>query len=101
MCFRGNAIMRKVYKSVFAVVTAAVILTCSACAVIPAADPAEEPDAEKALTETAEEIRIPASIFRFANTDIEDNMDEFGSLKLPRRRKKSLWKCTPVPLTMC
>ena len=78
MCFQGNAIMRKVYKSVFAVVTAAVILTCSACAVIPAADPAEEPDAEKALTETAEEIRIPASIFRFANTDIEDNMDEFG-----------------------
>ena len=78
MCFQGNAIMRKVYKSVFAVVTVAVILTCSACAVIPAADPAEEPDAEKALTETAEEIRIPASIFRFANTDIEDNMDEFG-----------------------
>lgn len=34
-------------------VTASVIITCSACADTPAADPAEEPNAEKTLTETA------------------------------------------------
>ena len=31
----------------------------------------------KTLPETTEEIVIPASIFRFTNTDIEDNMDDF------------------------
>lgn len=34
-------------------VTASVIITCSACADTPAADPAEEPNAEKTLTKTA------------------------------------------------
>ena len=58
-------------------VSAAVILACSACAYIPAPDPAEDPDAGKTLPETTEEIVIPASIFRFTNTDVEDNMDDF------------------------
>ena len=58
-------------------VSAAVILACSACAYISAPDPAEDPDAGKTLQETTEEIVIPASIFRFTNTDIEDNMEDF------------------------
>lgn len=78
--------MKKLYKSVPAVATAAVILTCSACSVIPAADPAEEPATEKALPETTEEITIPASIFKFANTDIEDNMEAFGDYCTDVRR---------------
>ena len=78
--------MKKLYKSVPAVATAAVILTCSACSGIPAADPAEEPATEKALPETTEEITIPASIFKFANTDIEDNMEAFGDYCTDVRR---------------
>ena len=51
--------MKKLYKSVPAVATAAVILTCSACSGIPAADPAEEPATEKALPETTRQRRLP------------------------------------------
>ena len=69
--------MDKLYKTVLATVTAASVLVCSACAGAPAADQVQDPDAGKTLPEMTEKITIPASIFKFANTDIEDNMEAF------------------------
>ena len=75
------------------------VLACSACASMPVADPAVEGD----QPETLEKITIPASIFEFANSDIEDNFEEFSDycysverdgndliLELRRRKKKNL-----------
>ncbi len=69
--------MDKLYKTVLAALTAASVLAFSACAGSPAADQIQDPDAGKTLPEMTEEITIPASIIRFANTDIEDNMEAF------------------------
>lgn len=79
--------MEKLHNTVLAAVTAAAVLACSACTNTPAADPAREPDAGKTLPETTEEITIPASIFKFANTDIEDNMEAFGDYCTDVRRE--------------
>ena len=72
MCFQRSERIDKLYKTVLATVTAASVLVCSACAGAPAADQVQDPDAGKKLPEMTEKITIPASIFKFANTDIED-----------------------------
>jgi len=90
--------MEKLHNTVLAAVTAAAVLACSACANTPAADPTGEPDAGKTLPETTEEITIPASIFKFANTDIEDNMEAFGDYCTDVRRNGDdlILKVTPA-----
>lgn len=66
--------MKKLYKYLLDAVVVSTVLACSACASMPVADPAVEGD----QPETLEKITIPASIFEFANSDIEDNFEEFS-----------------------
>ena len=69
--------MKKLYKYVLDAVMVAAVLVCSACANAPAADPNSEP-VEGNQPKNLEEITIPASIFEFANSDIDDNFEEFS-----------------------
>lgn len=69
--------MKKLYKYVLDAVMVAAVLVCSACANAPAADPNSEP-VEGNQPKNLEEVTIPASIFEFANSDIEDNFEEFS-----------------------
>ena len=69
--------MKKWYKYVLDAAMVAAVLVCSACANAPAADPNPEP-VEGDQPKNLEEITIPASIFEFANSDIEDNFEEFS-----------------------
>lgn len=66
--------MKKLYKYLLDAVVVSTVLACSACASMPVADSAVEGD----QPETLEKITIPASIFEFANSDIEDNFEEFS-----------------------
>ena len=66
--------MKKLYKYLLDAVVVFTVLACSACASMPVADPAVEGD----QPETLEKITIPASIFEFANSDIQDNFEEFS-----------------------
>ena len=69
--------MKKWYKYVLDAAMVAAVLVCSACANAPAADPNPEP-VEGDQPKNLEEITIPASIFEFANSDIDDNFEEFS-----------------------
>ena len=69
--------MKKLYQYVLDAAMIAAVLVCSACAGTPAPDPNPEP-VEGDQPKNLEEITIPASIFEFANSDIDDNFEEFS-----------------------
>ena len=74
--------MKKLYRSLLVVVTAAGIFTCSAYAGMTNAEPAGDKENRKDVTDEqtvkTEYITIPASLLKFSSSDLQDNIEAFS-----------------------
>ena len=74
--------MKNLYRQLLAVVTAAGIFICSACAGMTNAEPAGDKENRKDVTDEqtvkTEYITIPASLLKFSSSDLQDNIEAFS-----------------------
>lgn len=74
--------MKKLHRPLLAVVTAAGIFTCSACAGMTNAEPAGDKENRKDVTDEqtvkTEYITIPDSLLKFSSSDLQDNIEAFS-----------------------